>query len=373
MINLLVISNAPIIDINDQYFAYSPYVSELEIWNNHADTISFCCPIWNSKNGLLASEILFKINKIFGLKDFNVKGLKNALLAIPIILNSTRIIYNSIKVSNHIHIRCPGNVGLLACIVQIFFPKKIKTAKYAGNWDPKAKNPLSYKLQKWILSNTFLTKNMQVLIYGEWENQTKNIKPFFTATFKESDKNDIILRNFENQINFLFVGMLTKGKNPLYAIQMVEKLKLKFINVNLSIFGEGLERAALEKYIKDNNLVEFIFLKGNQDLETIKKAYSESHFLMLPSKSEGWPKAVAEAMFWGCLPISTAVSCVESMLDGGNRGILLNRNLETDVEEISNIIKNEKEYHEKVLNAVKWSRRYTLDFFEQEIKLLLSI
>jgi hypothetical protein len=28
----------------------------------------------------------------------------------------------------------------LGCIVSDFFPNKPKTAKYAGNWDPKSKN-----------------------------------------------------------------------------------------------------------------------------------------------------------------------------------------------------------------------------------------
>lgn len=76
---------------------------------------------------------------------------------------------------------------MLGCLVQIFFPKKIKTAKYAGNWDPEAKQPLSYRIQRWVLSNTFLTRNIQVLVYGEWKQQTKNIKPFFTATYSKSE------------------------------------------------------------------------------------------------------------------------------------------------------------------------------------------
>ena len=63
-----------------------------------------------------------------------------------IIINCNTL-YKSIKKSDVIHLRCPGNIGLLACFIQILFPKKNKTAKYAGNWDPKAKQPLSYKLQ----------------------------------------------------------------------------------------------------------------------------------------------------------------------------------------------------------------------------------
>ena len=372
MTNLLVISSAPLIDVNGKYFAYSPYIKEIEIWNKHSSSIAFCCPFWYEKRNLLVFEIPFVVNKIFKLQDFNIKNLKNAIYAIPIILKSLLTIYKSIKSANHIHIRCPGNFGLLACIVQIFFPNKIKTAKYAGNWDPKAKKPTSYKLQKWILSNTFLTKNMQVLVYGEWQNQSKNIKPFFTATYKETEKTDIVTKSFKNNIEFLFVGMLTKGKNPMYCIQILEKLLTNHKNIKLSYYGEGIERENLENYIKINNLQNFVSLKGNHNLEILKKAYQESHFMILPSESEGWPKAVAEAMFWGCLPISTPVSCVSNMLDNENRGILLEMNLDQDIARIEKLLNNEIQYQEKVLKAINWSRKYTLDYFAQEIKLLLQ-
>ena len=44
---------------------------------------------------------------------------------------------------------------------------------------PKSKQPWTYKLQKWILSNTFLTRNMQVLVYGEWESELQKYKTLF--------------------------------------------------------------------------------------------------------------------------------------------------------------------------------------------------
>jgi hypothetical protein len=74
------------------------------------------------------------------------------------------------------------------------FISKKKTAKYLGNWDPKAKQPFTYKLQRWILSNTFLTRKMQVLVYGEWEGSNKIIKPFFTATYSESQIQHSVFR-----------------------------------------------------------------------------------------------------------------------------------------------------------------------------------
>ena len=62
----------------------------------------------------------------------------------------------------------------------------------------------------------------------------------------------------------------------------------------------------------------------------MKKAFIEAHFLIFISKSEGWPKVVAEAMFWKCLPISTDVSCVAYMLDYGKRGTIVSPNVLID-------------------------------------------
>jgi len=105
----------------------------------------------------------------------------------------------------------------------------------------------------------------------------------------------------------------------------------------------------------------------------VREAYKQSHFLLLPSNSEGWPKVVAEAMFWGCLPITTPVSCLPYMLDTGNRGLFLQMNLSFDVNQIIMIINNQKLYDDKVLKSILWSRKYTLDLFENEIAALLNL
>lgn len=368
---LLIVSTAPFIFKDEKCFAYSPYVKELVVWEKYATEISFCCPIWKTQNGLLVSEVPFEIKKHFELIDFNLNNFANTFKAIFQAFFNGLIIFKAMCQADHIHLRCPGNIGLLGCLIQILFPNKKKTAKYAGNWDPKAKQPWSYRLQKWILNNAFLTRNMQALVYGEWENQSKNIKSFFTATYSESDKKDFQEKSLSQTIRFVFVGTLVKGKNPLYAIQLVESLSKKGYSVHLDLYGEGVERVRLEKYIFDSNLGEVVTLKGNQSKDILKKAYQTSHFVILPSKSEGWPKAIAEGMFWGCVPIATSVSCVPFMLDFGNRGLLLKMDLDQDFQQIEFLLNNKLDFESKSHKAYDWSTKYTLDVFETEIKKLL--
>ncbi|WP_281322644.1 glycosyltransferase family 4 protein [Flavobacterium aestivum] len=366
-----IITHVNHIKKNNQYFGYAPYVREMNVWSKYVDEVIIVAPIIQASNTAIDSPYNQENIKFFKIENINLLGFKsicNAILKIPKI---SWQIFKAMKEADHIHLRCPGNIGLLGCLVQILFPSKPKTAKYAGNWDPKSKQPWSYCLQKWILSNTFLTRNMQVLVYGVWQGSTKNILPFFTASYSEKEKELIKPLDLKGVINFVFVGTLSKGKKPLYAIQLVEGLWQKGYNVSLELYGEGVERDYLEQYISSRGIATFVNLCGNQEKEVIKKIYQKSHFVILPSQSEGWPKAIAEGMFWGCVPVATAVSCVPFMLNYGERGVLLQMSLEKDVREVEAALNNKIDYDAKRKKASEWSQKYTLDIFEAEIKKVL--
>jgi len=368
----VIITHVNHIQNENRYFAYAPYVNEMNIWLKYVDEALVVAPLL--KKEITPIDLPYQHSKIDfrSIPDFNLIGLKNILIAvfrIPIVFWR---IFLAMYNADHIHLRCPGNMGLIACFLQVLFPNKIKTAKYAGNWDPKSKQPWSYRLQKWILSNTFLTRNMQVLVYGDWENQTKNIKSFFTATYSDSERKTIKKENLKPLVSFIFTGSLVKGKNSLYAIQLVNELIKEGNNVILNIFGEGLERANLQNYIEENNLDGNVFLHGNQNKEIVKQAYQKSHFVILPSNSEGWPKAIAEGMFWGCVPFATKVSCVPFMLDYGNRGLFLEMKINEDLNKVENLLSNEDDFVVKSELAKKWSQKYTTEVFEIEIERLLK-
>ncbi len=367
----LVVTLAPTLLREDmKYYSYGPYVKEMDIWFENVDEVTIVSPIKYS--GELLTQA-FKRNDIDVVPIPNIafvdviKTVKSLLSFPGIFLKLIR----EMRKADHIHLRCPGNIGLIGCMAQVFFPKKTKTAKYAGNWDPKAKQPLSYRIQKWLLKNTFLTRNMQVLVYGEWPQQTKNIKSFFTASYPKEERGETISHEFISPFKFVFVGSLSPGKRPLYALKMVEELIKRGFDCTIDFYGDGAQRKSLENYIGDKNLTGRFKLLGNQSSETLVAAYKKADFLLLPSKSEGWPKAVAEAMFWGVIPLVTKISCVPWMLDHGNRGLLLDLQIDDDIKTIVSLLGEPEKLKEMSKKAQEWSQHYTLDDFTMEIKKLI--
>lgn len=350
-------------------YAYAPYVREMDLWFSHVDGVEVLAPLTKEKDfpALAYQDENLHFTRLEAINLLSFSNMLSAFYRTPGILWS---IFGAMRRADHLHLRCPGNIGLMACLVQILFPSKPKTVKYAGNWDPKSKQPLSYRLQKWILNNTFLSRNIKVLAYGEWPGQSKNILPFFTASFSENDK-VCPEKNFVSPYKFLFVGNLVEGKRPLFAVKLVEGLNQAGILVELSIYGSGKESGHLKSYISRNSLKGIIFLKGKRDLEELKKAYQEADFVILASKSEGWPKVLAEGMFYGCIPVATPVSCVPWMLGHEKRGILIESALESAISKMKTELADVERLRKRSKEACEWSQTFTVEKFESAIKELV--
>jgi glycosyltransferase involved in cell wall biosynthesis len=424
-VNLLVISDAHLVIKDRKKVAYAPYVKEMDLWMRHVDQTTFICPDRIASN-LLSQAFAKQDFKQVGLRRLEFHTVLESLISLLTIPYQAFVLWNAMRKADHIHLRCPGNLALLASLVQVTLPRKRKTVKYAGNFDPLASQPLAYRWQKRILSNTFLTKNIAVLVYGDWPNQTKNIKPFFTATYKKEQIEPAVERNWNGPLKVIFVGTMGVNKRPLEVFDIIKELIEKGIDISLDLYGDGPLKKEIASKVKEAALEKRILLHGNVDQSILTEAYKNAHFSFLLSKSEGWPKAVAEAMFWGCVPVATEVSCVPWMLgkinlefsdygseaelkkrmaassaatsqslnsksqeDGssnecqeplnmevGNAELALRGILVKDIPKAAFIVeeylKQPALLHEMSQKASKWSQHYTLDDFENEIAFLLK-
>ncbi len=60
------------------------------------------------------------------------------------------------------------------------------------------------------------------------------------------------------------------------------------------------------------------------------------------------------------------------MLNEGERGDLIEDNLESCISVINNYLNNKKSYSETAEKAMQWSREFTIERFEEEITKLVS-
>ena len=67
--------------------------------------------------------------------------------------------------------------------------------------------------------------------------------------------------------------------------------------------------------------------------EKVHQLYKKCHFIILPSKTEGFPKVIGEAMNYGCIPIVSDISCISQYIQNEVNGYVLEKNTEQGLKE----------------------------------------
>ena len=140
---ICIITHVQHIKNKNHYYGYAPYIREMNIWLNHVDEVILVAPLIEDELNPIYEKYNHSNLHFYQVQEFTISSLSNifkTLIRLPKVFFQ---VYKAMAQSDHIHLRCPGNIGLIGAIVQILFPNKQKTAKYAGNWDPKSKQPWS--------------------------------------------------------------------------------------------------------------------------------------------------------------------------------------------------------------------------------------
>ena len=105
------------------FYAYAPYIREMDLWLKIPEKVKIVAPCIQSVPEQIEDNYArqdFDFFKIPSISFTTLTGIFTSFTKLPV------IVYEIVKLfwySDHIHLRCPGNISLVACIVQIFFPR----------------------------------------------------------------------------------------------------------------------------------------------------------------------------------------------------------------------------------------------------------
>jgi glycosyltransferase involved in cell wall biosynthesis len=114
--------------------------------------------------------------------------------------------------------------------------------------------------------------------------------------------------------HLVFIGRLSPEKGANVLVDAAKKIK----QINLSIIGDGEQRALLEKKIKDENIQNIKLLGFHSDITPFIKS---ADALIMPSLREGLPMTLLEAICSGIPVIGSDVGGLKSLVK--QNGILV--------------------------------------------------
>jgi len=162
----------------------------------------------------------------------------------------------------------------------------------------------------------------------------------------------------------LFVGRLVDGKCPRVAIEAVQNLREQYPNMRLYLFGNGYLRSELEQYVQANDLENMVELVGSVPYDQMPSVYRSGDVLLLPSRAEGMPRTVLEAMATNTSVVGSQLPQLEQLLPPGNKMVTIG-----DIERFSESLMEIFETHqpdgdllinrETILKEYSWHQTVT--------------
>lgn len=139
-----------------------------------------------------------------------------------------------------------------------------------------------------------------------------------------------------------YAGRVTKMvKRADYLCDLIARLEKKNVYYEFFIAGDGPYKNTMERYIKEHNLENKVYMLGKIDHSEISEFWKTKDVFISVSDSEGSSLSELEAMSFGAIPVETDVSGVEEFVKPGENGFVVDvGDIESLAEHIAFLEKN---------------------------------
>lgn len=297
---------------------------------------------------------------------------------LKVLVSAARVIKtvnNTLAKTDCFQLRAPTGIGVFLIPYLTLFSKKKGWFKYAGNWKQHPA-PMGYAIQRFLLKR----QRRIVTINGAWDNQKSHCLSFENPCLIEKDITEghhiRASKTNKGPLHFCYVGRLEKQKGVerlINAFGLLLKDKLGLIG-KIHLVGNGRDIDYFKELSKKTEL-EFVF-HGFLPTHKVFEIYRDSHFFLMPTTaSEGFPKVIAEAMNFGCVPLVSSISSINQYVKDDENGIIIEKVTEDNVKTVINRALNftEEQYRSMVDNNYEVVKTFTYNYYLERIKSLVGL
>lgn len=110
-----------------------------------------------------------------------------------------------------------------------------------------------------------------------------------------------------------------EGKGHYVCVEILAELQKRNVPVQITFVGDGPEIPKLKKYAEELGVEDKLSFIGRvSGQEALRNAYMNAHIMLLPSKTEGLPRSVIEAMACGVVCICSDVGGIPELMEKEN-------------------------------------------------------
>ncbi len=356
----------------DRLYAYEPYAREIDVWADLFAEVVIAAPLRRARPPGDAAPLAGANLDVDPQPEQGGRGLAaklGLLLALPGMFWRLR---RTLKRCDAVHVRCPGNLGLLGTLVAPMYAKRM-IAKYAGQWSGYPGEAATVRLQRWLLRSRWWRG--PVTVYGRWPDQPDHVIPFFTSIM---DRRQVARaraaaanKRLDGPLRALYVGRLSQAKNVDALLLALAELKAEGRPFACDVVGDGPMRRELEQVSAAHGLTDSVVFHGAVGFERVLEFYERADILALVSETEGWPKAIMEAMIFGLVCIGSNRGLVPWLLEA--RGLTVEAGDAKGLADALRDVDSRRDFwRERTAASAAWARQYSLEGLRDALRDLMA-
>lgn len=161
----------------------------------------------------------------------------------------------------------------------------------------------------------------------------------------------------EAELRVIFVGSLRELKGVSLLLEGFRVLASEHDDVELVVVGEGNKEDEISDFVSRHGLSDQVELRGRLSHRDTLAQIAEADVLVLPSRSEGLPRVVTEALELGTPVVASRAGSIDEIVTDSDNGLLIERTADAISDELERLYHNKELRRSLAENAKETSKR----------------
>ena len=303
-------------------------------------------------------------------------GLQRKLNMFFWVFRNLPILFREVRRADAVHTPIPSDIGTIGMILA-FITRKPLFVRHCGNWF--VQKTMAERFWKWFMERFAGGRDVMVATGGANSPPSERndaIQWIFSTSLTQEELNDFASRRVDGRgelTRLIIACRQERAKGTDVVIESLPHILKYFSGASLDVVGDGgsLERSkALAHSLQVSDRITF---HGKVNHETVLELLRQSSLFCYPTTaSEGFPKAVLEALACGLPVVTTRVSVLEQLI-GTGCGVLIHEATPMAVAEaVRECLSDQKRYQVMSRQAIETAGQYSLERWRKSIGDLLS-
>jgi len=293
-------------------------------------------------------------------------------LATPFwLLRALPSLLRAVRRADAVHAPIPGDIGTIGLLLALLFRKPL-FVRYCGNW-MRPPRTVAERFWRWFMERYAGRRNV-MLATGGADGPASRRNPavgwIFSTSLSEEEMSACGARRRTSRTDapaLITLGRMEEGKGAGTALDAFALFARLRPGASLHMVGDGSALPALRERAERLGVAGRTRFHGRVDHARVLALLRESDLLLHPTASEGFPKAVLEALACGLPVVTTPVSVLPSLLAGGAGRLVDEPTPERLAEAAEACLRDDAVYGAMSARARATAGRYTLERWRDAI------